>query len=198
MKQPCLTLAKFCTCDLSSAFILTLFMCVAAGHAQSQGVATLKGFIRDAHGTLVEHAKVHLQKRGVPEEKVSESDLKGEYRYESLEAGEYTIRAEKGGLPSATFGPFTLREGQNTRIDLQFQEFQAKSTIADGPQFFEQPQFTVAGVTDATSHGGHGSDAVSRTTQSLTHELSGLNSKGPGPHPTESEAALRTTLQNNT
>jgi tetratricopeptide (TPR) repeat protein len=35
-------------------------------------------------------------------------------------------------------------------------------------QFFDSPQFTVSGVTDTTSLGGHGSDAVLRTRDSLT------------------------------
>ena len=34
-------------------------------------------------------------------------------------------------------------------------------------QFFDQPQFAVAGVTDTTNLGGHGSDTVVRTRETL-------------------------------
>lgn len=36
------------------------------------------------------------------------------------------------------------------------------------PQFFDEPQFTVAGVTDNTYRGAHGSDAPLRSTEALT------------------------------
>ena len=38
---------------------------------------------------------------------------------------------------------------------------------AQQPEFFDEPQFTVAGVTQATNSGGHGSDTVLRTTEAL-------------------------------
>ena len=42
------------------------------------------------------------------------------------------------------------------------------------PQFFDPPLFTVSGVTDTTSLGGHGSDAVVRTRDSLAKETAAL------------------------
>src|SRR5262249_14243550 len=116
-----------------------------------------------------------------------------------LESGEYTVRAEKAGFRGVSFGPFTLRAGQNTRIDLQFEapQREAIGAASDPPQFFDPPQFTVAGVTDAMNHGGHGSDAVSRTTQSLTDELSSSNREAAPAGPAEGEASLRATLQRN-
>ena len=43
----------------------------------------------------------------------------------------------------------------------------AKSTE---PQFYDEPQFTVAGVADASNLGGHGSDVMVRTDESLAKE----------------------------
>src|SRR4030081_1370491 len=45
---------------------------------------------------------------------------------------------------------------------------QAKPSASDAahsvtPPFYDEPQFTVAGVADATNLGGHGSDTVVRT-----------------------------------
>jgi len=42
------------------------------------------------------------------------------------------------------------------------------------PQFFDPPQFTVSGVTDTTALGGHGSDTVVRTRNSLARETAAL------------------------
>ncbi|HEV2716401.1 MAG TPA: hypothetical protein VGU64_14155, partial [Terriglobales bacterium] len=38
------------------------------------------------------------------------------------------------------------------------------------PEFYDEPQFTVAGVTQAANPGGHGSDTVLRNTETLTRE----------------------------
>ena len=43
------------------------------------------------------------------------------------------------------------------------------------PQFYDEPQFTVAGVTDASQMGGHGSDTVRRSTEALTKETVALS-----------------------
>ena len=47
------------------------------------------------------------------------------------------------------------------------------------PQFFDPPQFTVSGVTDTTSLGGHGSDAVVRTRDSLAKDTAALGKASP-------------------
>jgi len=186
--------------DACLALLGVLVAAVSLGHAQpAKNPASLEGVVCDAHGAAVAGARVHLLKQAGAGDRIVDSDSKGEYRYESLESGQYTIRAQKSGFRDASFGPFTLREGQITRIELKFEPSQQKpaSVAGEAPQFFDQPQFTVAGVTDAMHHGGHGSDAVSRTTQSLTHELSVLNSKVSSVPSEEAEASLRATLKRN-
>jgi tetratricopeptide (TPR) repeat protein len=55
----------------------------------------------------------------------------------------------------------------------------AAATLA--PQFFDQPQFTISGVTDTTSLGGHGSDAVVRTRDSIAKDTATLSKAGTTP-----------------
>jgi len=57
------------------------------------------------------------------------------------------------------------------------------------PQFYDQPGFTVAGVADATNLGGHGSDVVVRTRESLARDTAALAPQDPGaaPGPSSSE-----------
>jgi tetratricopeptide (TPR) repeat protein len=43
------------------------------------------------------------------------------------------------------------------------------------PEFFDEPQFTVAGVTDATNLGGHGSDTILRTKEAFAKETASLS-----------------------
>lgn len=42
------------------------------------------------------------------------------------------------------------------------------------PEFFDEPQFTVAGVTDTTNLGGHGSNVVARNKEALAKDVASL------------------------
>jgi tetratricopeptide (TPR) repeat protein len=188
---------SLCAHKARLAGVCLLLLFVATGHAQeSKPQSTVQGTVRDSNGTPVNRATLHLLKQG-SETSRAETDTTGAYRYSSLAPGEYTIQAEKAGYQEAKFGPFALREGQDTTIELTLTAIGEKSAAraTEAPQFFDQPQFTVAGVTDATNHGGHGSDAVSRTTQTLTHDVSTLDSQPtPSAYSVESEASLRAIL----
>jgi len=48
------------------------------------------------------------------------------------------------------------------------------------PQFYEEPQFSVAGVADASNLGGHGSDVMVRTDESLSRETVSLSKGATG------------------
>lgn len=57
----------------------------------------------------------------------------------------------------------------------------AQVSSSGQPQFYEEPQFTVAGVTDASNLGGHASAGMGRVDESLTNEtvsLSKQNTQG--------------------
>ena len=67
----------------------------------------------------------------------------------------------------------------------------------DIPQFFDVPQFTVAGVTDASTPGGHGSDTVVRTKEALAKDTASLGTSNapPGKSDAEAEKSLREALE---
>jgi len=56
------------------------------------------------------------------------------------------------------------------------------------PQFYDEPQFTVAGVADTTNLGGHGSDTVMRTKEALAKDTASL-SRQAGPNQSATPAA---------
>ena len=56
---------------------------------------------------------------------------------------------------------------------------------SSAPQFYDSPKFTVSGVSDTTNLGGHGSDTVVRTRESLAKETATL---GKNPEPTRDAA----------
>jgi tetratricopeptide (TPR) repeat protein len=48
------------------------------------------------------------------------------------------------------------------------------------PPYFDEPKFVVAGVTDPSQRGGHGSDPVLRSAESLAKETAALRTIAPG------------------
>jgi tetratricopeptide (TPR) repeat protein len=181
-----------------STVVLVLILLVALGHAEDgKSQSTVQGTVHDGSGAPVAAATVHITARGESQKISVQTDATGWYRCSSLGAGEYSIRVEKSGYNDANFGPFPLRQGQSTTIELTLKTAGEKSggNATEAPQFFDQPQFTVAGVTDASNHGGHGSDAASRTTQTLTHDVTTLDTQPVvSPAAAEREASLRRVL----
>ena len=49
------------------------------------------------------------------------------------------------------------------------------------PEFFDEPQFTVAGITDSTNLGGHGSNTVVRTKEALAKDVVSLGAASANP-----------------
>lgn len=65
------------------------------------------------------------------------------------------------------------------------------------PQFYDEPQFTVAGVSDASNLGGHGSDVMVRTDESLAKETLTLSKSPAGPGAPASLAELEAAAKRN-
>jgi tetratricopeptide (TPR) repeat protein len=168
--------------------ILAALTALAPVRAQSQepaGTAVAHGYVRDPDRRPLANATVFLVhgtlERGqtVPTE-TTHTDSEGHYRFGALRAGTYTLRAEMTGYDVATAGPGNLAPKETTEIDLvlaptkpsALQATPAETPAAAkpaprAPEFFDEPQFTVAGVTQATNSGGHGSDVVLRNSEAL-------------------------------
>jgi tetratricopeptide (TPR) repeat protein len=121
---------------------------------------------------------------------VTKTDADGTFTFPALPAGSYTFFAEDNGQKSRPVAGISLAEGERKRIDLVV-------GAADQMTFSDAPDFTVAGVTDWTAVGGHGSDSILRTSEELARETAALKAQGTGPTQTgdaESESKLRAAL----
>jgi tetratricopeptide (TPR) repeat protein len=140
------------------------------GQTDTPQTATVQGVIRDVSGKPVPGATVRLEAKGAPVVTVN-TDHDGGYRLSSMGLGEYVLRAEKPGYANASAGPLALTRNQSKIVDLTLESANAseRQKSADaGPAFFDEPHFTVAGVTDTTNLGGHGSDTIVRNREELT------------------------------
>jgi tetratricopeptide (TPR) repeat protein len=182
---------------------LVLFVLFPLGlHSQDTGTsASLRGTVRTSHGKPVAGATIHLQTKDPSHAQTARSDSQGNYSFDALSGGVYVLRAEMAGysdteIPSVFFGP---KEAKNVDLVLLPAKTPApQPASAPAPEFFDEPQFAVAGVTDTTSLGGHGSDTIVRTRETLAKETVSL-SKAPASSPpaaaSEREKSLRASVE---
>jgi tetratricopeptide (TPR) repeat protein len=177
-----------------------------ARNATSQGTLqdtlqeTLQGYVRDSSGRPVANATVFLQPASGTETpsalaQTTHADAAGAYRFSALRAGSYTLRAEMSGYDRTTVGPVSLAPKETKKIDLTLVSTKASGANAPAPEFFDEPQFTVAGVTEATNSGGHGSDTVLRTTEALARATVSLSKEPAASSGAATSAATESSLR---
>jgi tetratricopeptide (TPR) repeat protein len=126
--------------------------------------ASLRGTIRDLNGHPLAAVTVILK---CGDRTLStKSDSQGTYRFQALPAGTCTLHAELGGHGEATLSPLDIGAKDDKMIDL--------TLGPQKPEFYDQPTFIVAGVTDGASRGGHGSDAILRSSEALAKATASL------------------------
>jgi tetratricopeptide (TPR) repeat protein len=202
-RQPGCCESRITICVLFLIVLLVLLSASAKpAHGQSQAPtpsATMEGSVRDLHGHPVAGATVYLNSGN--QTLSAQTDSAGTYRFSALAEGVYSIRAASPGYIDATAGPCVLGRKEAKTVDLTLktsststpQSTSPGKSGAEKPQFYDQPEFTVAGVTEAMNPGGHGSDTILRNTETLAKEtvsLAPTNSKPPS-SATAEEGALR-------
>jgi len=162
-----------------------LALCPALAIAQKEN-ASLSGTVRDGHGSPAAGATVHLQAKdkGPSEGSTAQTDSKGQYHFDGLHEGVYLLFTSMPGYEDSKIPPVFIGPNESKSVDLTLGT--PKNPDAGQPQFYDQPQFTVAGVTDTTSLGGHGSDVVVRTRESIAKETVSLSKPAPNSHSADS------------
>jgi tetratricopeptide (TPR) repeat protein len=152
----------------------------SAAPAEGIGYAVLQGYVHDSTGEPAANAVVVLKPVAGTDTATTltlttHTDLRGAYRFAALPAGAYAVRAETAH-GAATVDPVNLQEEETKTLELALVPSKsATDGTAAAPEFYDEPQFTVAGVTSATNSGGHGSDTVLRTTEALARATVSLS-----------------------
>jgi tetratricopeptide (TPR) repeat protein len=177
-------------CSFAAA-ILLLILSATATLAQTPApeprpVITVSGTVRDSAGNPVADASVFFEEKATAALAETKTKTDGTYSFLALRPGTYTVRAEKAGMRASAPGSLLLSLGERKRINLVLESAQAKESPSPNAQksgsasaamqFDDKPSFTVAGVTDWTNVGGHGSDTKLRTSESLAKETAVLKS----------------------
>lgn len=186
--------------------LMPILITIAAAAAWPQattplGNTTLLGHVSDSSGKVVVNATVSLQplseaQAAVMPVQTTQTDGEGAYGFAALRAGLYTLNAKLKGSGEAAVSPVNLAEKETRTIDLVLAPPKAsQQSHGQPPQFFDEPQFTVAGVTQASNSGGHGSDTVLRTTEKLAKATVALGKESPEGSTTKASATTEASLR---
>jgi tetratricopeptide (TPR) repeat protein len=140
--------------------------------------AVVTGRVCDSENRAIENATVSLESDDHTHTFTFQSDSLGGYRFEGVAAGSYEVRANKSGYGIAKNGPFILHAAESKSIELRLPAEAAAANGGDNPaavKFSDEIHFSVAGVSDPSNLGGHGSDTVLRTKETLAKETASLN-----------------------
>jgi tetratricopeptide (TPR) repeat protein len=168
---------------------------------QAQEAASLRGTIRDVEGKPLAGVSIQLRAQDAVPTQTAHTDVQGAYSFAALRGGTYALRAEKAGYSGVEISALFFGPKERKTVDLTLQEAKplgSPSTTAGKPEFFDQPQFVISGVTDTTSLGGHGSDTVVRTRETIakqTVSLGKTSSNADSVAAVEAERSLREALQ---
>lgn len=138
------------------------------------GSASLQGYVRDTHGQPIAAATVQLRSNTGTQTLTIRTHADGAYRFSGLRGDVYTLRVAMAGYNEITLDRCALGAKETKQVDLTLvstpQAASANASPAEKPQFFDEPKFIVAGVTEAMNPGGHGSDTTLHTTDSLAKQ----------------------------
>jgi tetratricopeptide (TPR) repeat protein len=162
--------------------------------AQS-GASAVDGYVRDAQKQPLPGVKVWLDDQIEGRTQSTLTDAAGHFQFPDLSPGTYMLRAQKSGYLEVTHGPLVLKQGETTSVNLQLagqrpQASPAGKNPADAMEYSDEPNFTVAGVSDPSDVGGHGSNVTLPTKEALAKDTASLTAgiSGSGNHDEASES----------
>lgn len=162
---------------------------------QAADSATLGGRVRDSQGKPVAEAVVQLEGKDAAGTMTARTDSGGLYKFSALRAGVYSLRIVVNGAVATEVSSLVFAPGEVKTFDCMVSGPKTtNSADSSAARFYDEPHFTVSGVTDTTNLGGHGSDVAVRTRESLAKDTATLANSSPSPPPAESaniEKSLR-------
>jgi tetratricopeptide (TPR) repeat protein len=143
----------------------------------SRGTGTrIEGTIQDSQSAPIAGVLVSLDPGDPAHRLFATADAQGRFRFDGVPLGQYTLHASVVGYQDGSEGPFALHLHEIKSITLVLTKLPAPPKVNDPAnlEFKDEPAFTVAGVTDTTALGGHGSDRVLPSSNALAKDAASL------------------------
>jgi tetratricopeptide (TPR) repeat protein len=142
---------------------------------------SIDGVVTDTQNHPLAGVKVSLDDQEQGRTEFTTSDSVGRFHFPIASASTYMVRARKSGYLEGSQGPFALKSREKTSLKLQLpvdKSSASANSAIEGMEYSDEPQFTVAGVSDPSDVGGHGSNVTLPTKEALAKDTASL-SKDP-------------------
>lgn len=143
--------------------------------AAEKGSWKIEGKVKEVSGSAIQGASVRLERNGAMAQQIT-TDVTGKFLFMTPGEGAYVLRIEKAGFRTKLeLVDVPLKQSGPLIIELTPAEPSVTRGKSSEPmQFSDSTDFTVAGITDWTAAGGHGSDVNLRTSEALAKDTRGL------------------------
>jgi tetratricopeptide (TPR) repeat protein len=173
-------ISRFITPARSNFEILAIVAIVCLSlfaHSQVQSPGELHGKVCDRSGKPIASATVTLQAQGAPNSYRAQTNPDGIFSFSSLPSGNYNLEVSAPGFARTNFSAISIMaEVKTFDVILRAENVSGSTPSAStAPQFFDQPQFTVSGVTDTTNMGGHGSGPITHNREAVEKDVRSLS-----------------------
>ena len=148
--------------------------------AASSTTTKLEGKVLTESGEAVSGATVWLEFPSDNTALETATAADGAYAFAVPRAGSYRLKVMKNGFRDLGLGPLSIADGETKRADITLESVTGKpadpvkNPATRALELSDVPNYTVAGVTDWSNVGLHGSDANVRTSEKLTKETAAL------------------------
>lgn len=179
--------ASYVKVSLRRALMLTALMAaILCGRepqtqAQSGDAETaIHGAVRDTTGKPLPGATVTLSQSEDSSRRNTTADTTGHFDFQNVKPAKYSLQAEWHGQRSLAVPIEASSDSSANTVTLVIATAPGtpRSSSASDKQaameFADEPSFTIAGVTDWTAVGGHGSDANLRTSETLARQTASM------------------------
>jgi tetratricopeptide (TPR) repeat protein len=141
--------------------------------------AQVVGTVRDSAGKVVVGVALRLREEGRSDSIGASTNSDGTFVFSALNAGNYTLTLQKPGFREV-IDSIKLAAAEMKRCDVVLAADSLSPASSAVVELDDRPNFTVAGVTDTSGSGGHGSETRMRTGEVLARETVGLEPTNPG------------------
>jgi len=199
---------KFSSYPFRNALAAALMLLSSAVTLAQEIGPQLRGKVCDASSKPIVGATVILKAQDQAEPLSAQTGADGTFSFPFVRPASYHIEVSAAGFVgvSRLLGPISA---EKKIFELIVLKSAVKSTrksesangvtpSSTGPQFFDEPQFTVSGVTDTTNLGGHGSGPFSRNREAVEKDVASLaTTGGVSESPRNDDKALRAEVERN-
>jgi tetratricopeptide (TPR) repeat protein len=165
-------------------FLSLLPLSIAAPRSQNSSAQTpssVSGTIFDTENRPLSGVEVTLDNADLAKTLHSATDAQGHFQFAALLQGSYTLRAKRDGYRQGSEGPLVIHAQETKQVVLHLARVEPGALAKDDASsipFSDEPQFTVAGVTDTTALGVHSSSRNMPNSNALTKDTVALAGEG--------------------